>query len=266
MPHACVSGRAALLAAVLTCSWLGPSAGHVPAVDTTGPSAGQARARLASGRITDAATSKARIPVRIDWPISSDPSGIDHYVVRLRQDGRWRTVATTSARHVLLRLFPKSLYHDGSYGLRIRAVDRRGNVGPAGPLTRVTVAQYQDKHAALDFSAGWTGPLTRSGAYEGTLRETDLAGRSASISLLNATSVGLVASVAPGRGRLSLSVNGAASGIVALDAVSLRRRSIVWRRSGLNAARPGGNRVVVASLDAERRIDIDAIVTVAASY
>jgi hypothetical protein len=216
--------------------------------DTTAPTTTTPKHRLVVG----GAPTSGRVPVKLSWTGSDAMSGIARYHLSQSTDGgSWTTVSTSLTTRTLSRPFA----HGHTYRLRVRAVDRAGNVGAWKYGSTFRVTRYHEGSAKLRYGRTWR-TSTSTLWWGGKARYSSQAGATAKITFTGRSFawLGLRSSK---RGKAKVYVNGSYVATVDLFATTTQARRLVWAR---NWASTGTRTVVIKVLgtSGRPRIDVDA--------
>lgn len=199
------------------------------------------------------ALDKGRVAVRVSWAAADDRSGVAASEVGLQVDGgRWTRHATTSGRLADLLLSPGHTYR-----LRVRAIDRAGNVGPWMTGASFRLRSVSQASSLVHYAGVWS---TASGPawWGGTTRWSSRPGAIASFTATG-RSMAWVGAVGPGRGRAIVSINGVDVATVDLSSPVTRTQVVVWSAGWSNSA----TRTItirVLGTSGRPRVDLDGFV------
>lgn len=220
------------------------------AVGGTGATVGEPVTSLRLG-----AQISSSLPAAVTWVgNANDGPPIARYELASSTDGgtTWRTVRTDASTGIRVALAPA-----GTIRHRVRPIATDGTPGEWTAGRRLVPRLVQQSASAVRFAGTWT-TVYASGYSGGSARSSSTAGASLTYSVA-ATSVALVASVGPTRGKVRVYVDGVATATVDLYAATSRARVVVWQRSwGLGTLRTV--RFVVLGTSGRPRVDIDALV------
>lgn len=194
---------------------------------------------------------KSRVEVAIRPSGADDPggTGIDHFELQVSRDGG----ETWSARGWQTVRFHRSLPTNGPVLLRVRAVDRVGNVS-AWRTARVRLRLLQESAAAIRYRGDWT-TASGDGWSGGSGRFTTDPGASATLRFTG-TSVALVSRQGPSRGAFRVYVDGAFVGKAQLQDRYEWQRRVVFRWRGTSSS----DHVLRLVAAGSARVDLDAFV------
>jgi hypothetical protein len=199
-----------------------------PIGDITKPKVSRVRAVPAQSSVLTATSGHARF----SWTGSDAGTGIRRYAVQLRRNtGAWRAVDLNNRRATT---FDRTVALGVSYRLRVRAVDRAGNIGAWAYSPAFTAGAFDDRATRITWSSGWTR-VAAANALSGGLHQTSTA---ASYGRLRFTgsSVGLMAARGPGSGYTQIYVDGALVATVNLHRATAASPRIVWSKAWSSAA------------------------------
>jgi hypothetical protein len=211
------------------------------AIDATAPTAGDPwpEAAFASGLWT------ASAPIRLDYTADDAGSGVARVQIQQFAESSWSAVSGVTASRTGAAL---KIAGAGAT-LRLRIVDRAGNVGYSSPLTLALGVRETDA-APVRRGSGWR--VVRTGtASGGRLLATTGTGRRIRLAA-EGRSFALVAPTGSGYGRIRVRLDGAIVATVDLGAAARGTRRIAWR-SG--AVAPGPHVVVIETLGGDVRLD-----------
>ncbi|MEP7360890.1 MAG: S8 family serine peptidase [Chloroflexota bacterium] len=186
--------------------------------DTTAPSASRPTPTIVAPQ-----TLGATAAVHLAWVQSTDASGISSYDLQYsKAGGSWITVTlgNPTATSVDLSVTPGK-----NYTFRLRAHDGSGNVG-AWATSSIKVKLLQEGAAGVTYS-GVFKLVSVSGASGGKVRQTSVAGRSATLTFTG-SSVALVSTLGPARGIVSIWLDGSLKSTLDLYSASLKTKRVVW--------------------------------------
>jgi hypothetical protein len=223
----------------------------VGGADKTDPTTTKPRNAFA----TSSAKWSGKVPVRFTWAGSDTGSGVDRYVAAISKDGGPYSVISNdlTAPAVTRYLAPGH-----NYRLRVRAVDKAGNVGPWKEGSTFSLKALQDGSAAIDRTGGWT-TASDPNYWGGTERRASTEGAKATLTF-DGRSFAWIGSMGPSRGSAKVYVDGTLVETVDLYAsVTAYRRvliSLSWNSSATRTIK-----VVVVGTAGHPRVNIDAFVT-----
>lgn len=221
-------------------------------LDTVAPSGGGApKARTGSG------SAASSVPVAVSWAAATDmSSGLVTYQLayRLTRSSTWKTAGLSSpgTASATINLAP------GTYRLRVRAVDRAGNVGAWHASGSVEVHRTQETGSVVRVS-GFTR-VAMSGASGGAVVKATAAGSKATFKVTG-RSVAWVGSIGPGYGMATVWVDGSKVATVNLYAATGTTAKVLWRRTISAGSRHTVKIVVTGTKDpaaSGTRVDVDA--------
>ena len=193
--------------------------------------------------------------VRTNWSAIDESSGVASTTLqRQANGGAWSTVKLASTSTLAVS---ESLTTGATYGYRVRALDRAGNVSAWVYGIPFVATLTQQTSSAVRYSSGWYTSRI-SYASGGSLRYATR--RDASVShAFTGRSIAWVAYRGPNRGRASVYIDGAYVKTVDLRASSYRARQVVfaasWPTAGAHTIK-----IVNQATAGRPRIDLDAFV------
>lgn len=230
---------------------LGTSGLRTIQVDLTRPTTTAPATALRSG----ASLAATALPVTVSWTGSDGAggSGIATYELQRSTDGgaTWTVVsAALSSPSAAATLAPGR-----GVRFRVRATDVAGNAGAwwsTGPVVTPALAQ----EGAATYAGTWS-TVSSTGYSGGTAKTSRTAGSSARLTFTG-KAIAIVMTRAPGRGKVRIYVDGAATPIV-VDTVgaTTTNRFVVWARTW-GASGTHTIRVVCAGTGGRPRVDLDA--------
>jgi hypothetical protein len=198
----------------------------------------------------------SKVPVKVIWCGLTSGTTIKNY--RLYQStnaGAYATVissTTTASSTRSLSVSPTT------YLFRARVLDNKGRIAYGiGP--RFRVGRTQDSSTAIIYSTGWS-KATSSSLSGGSSRYTKSAGKSATFTYTG-RSFAIVGTRGSGRGSFHVYVDGVR---VTSTAVSTKASSTQYRRVLYQRSMPYGVHTVRIVASGNGRVDLDAILTIAA--
>ncbi len=204
-------------------SWFGPITTLTPTVlnDASAPSAS-----LTAPTYSTMSSDGLQYGVR--WAGTDAGSGIASYEVQW-YDGSYKPWLRTSTLSSMFGAAgkPVPLRPGKTYALRVRAIDRAGNVGPwsARRLTTVPV-----DNVALTYSAGWRGASQTSYAHFGrTLHHARAAGSEMKHKFYG-RKVAWIGTTGPDKGRAEVWIDGGRVAVVDLYSPAYRLRVPVYQK------------------------------------
>lgn len=233
-------------------NWSVPVSASV-VLDRVTPTAGTPTLRPATGRPSFTGT---RAPMSLRWSGADGMSGIAGFDIELSTDGAaYVRLATATPATAMTR--PLSPGH--SYRLRVRAIDRAGNIGAwtAGSTQRLD--GIQQSSTAVRYAGSWRS--TSSTAYwGGSSRWASSAGATAAVSF-SGRAFAWVTSVGPDRGAARIVIDGRTVATVDLRATTKRHRVVVWSQTWASAGRHTVTIRVVGTRN-RPRVDVDGFLVV----
>jgi hypothetical protein len=214
------------------------------------------------------------VPVTIAWAGSACQSGvttcnIDHYVLQQSINGLAFapvTLESPTATSVTLNLTASPTNNSQpatTYRYQVQAVDKAGNVTPftvAAPF----IVPDTDNTFSSSFGGGWKG-VSLTGAFGGSVQQSSTANATAQpANAAPATSLALVSTLGPDRGKAQIKVDGQLMATVDLYSPTQTTAQVVW---SINRLAPGVNHnlQVVATntrniASAATNVDYDAVI------
>ncbi|HNK64223.1 MAG TPA: hypothetical protein PLE14_09200, partial [Anaerolineales bacterium] len=175
-------------------------------------------------------------------------------------NGAYTNVAlpAPTATSLVLNVAPGSVNN-----FRVRACNATNNCSAYATGTSRTLASVQETVKDISYSGTWTNQVL-AGSFGGSVRFAST-NRDKAQYKFTATSVSLVGTMGPDRGRISISVDGGAAQIIDLYAPVQQTGRVIFSISGLTANR--SHQIVVQvlgnrnPLSTGNRADIDGFVT-----
>jgi hypothetical protein len=197
-----------------------------PPPDTTAPVVTNLTEALSAGSTISGGRGEAaigpRVMTRIVWSGSDAGSGIDQYQVQRSTDGGGYVQVGRNSL-VPMTVLPLPLGH--TYRLRVRAIDRAGNIGgwTYGSSFKLTGAQ----DGAARYSGTWTTALSDVIWWGGTTRSSTTKNSTASYAFTG-RSIAWVSARGPDRGKAAVYVDGVLKATIDLFASRSRTQVVVW--------------------------------------
>lgn len=198
------------------------------------------------------------IPVAVTWPAATDQGrGVKGYQLQRAVGSTWVSVpfANATDTSVTVMLSPGLVHR-----LRVRAIDRAGNIGAWATATAFRLASVQESAAAVVDTGRWTA-RTSSAFIGGHAISASTAGATARITFTG-QQIGWVTTVGPTRGQARIYVDGAYERTVDLGRPTSGARLIMVLRSWPAAGRHTLEIRVVGTAG-RPRVDVDAFVIIA---
>lgn len=185
------------------------------------------------------------VPVNISWTGTACQSGvvncnIDHYVLQQSVDGTAFgnvTLPSPTATSVVLGLKVSPSNNSTpatTYRFQVQAVDKQGNISAFAIGTAFTVPDT-DNSFNTSFNGSWSG-VNLVGAFGGSVQESNTAGATAQpASAAPATSLALVSTLGPNRGKAQIKIDGQIVATIDLYAPTQQTAQVVWAINGLSA-------------------------------
>jgi hypothetical protein len=223
--------------------------------------------------------STAGVPVTISWRCQPDLilvggttincNSIDHYVLQESIDGAAFTpvaLPSPTATSVTLSLRPSPTNNSTpatTYTFEVQAVDTAGNASGFAVGSTFTVPDT-DNSFQSSFTGSWSG-VNLAGAFGGSVHQSSTSGARANpANAAPATSLALVSTLGPDRGKAQIKIDGQLMVTVDLYAPTQTTAQVVWSINGLA---PGVNHTIqILALGTQNaaavaaKVDYDAIV------
>ncbi|HEX8102188.1 MAG TPA: hypothetical protein VF533_06240 [Solirubrobacteraceae bacterium] len=197
-----------------------------------------------------------RVPVAITWRGSDPASGICRYELSESVNGGAYAAVTLSSP-TATQAKRNEVPETTSYRYRVRAIDCAGNAS-AYSIGRVFKANVlQEINTAIAYSGTWTR-TTQTGASGGSVKVATAAGAYARLAVSGAFEVGWVSTRGSGSGGAHVLFDGAAAGVVDLNAPSTTTAVLVHRRTISTASH--AYRVNVDGTAGHPKVAVDAFV------
>jgi subtilisin family serine protease len=234
-----------------------PPPPHPPPPPGNGPVASAPTATIvATGQI-----GASTVPVKVAWPVATDPDGIGSYQLQQSTDGggNWTTaVASTTATNVTLNLAAAA-----SLTFRVRATDVPGTAGAYAQGSTFALALRQETGTGVSYPAGSWYQSAVTGASGGYVGQSTSTGAKVRLTFTG-TQVSWVGTKGANRGRAEVFVDGVSRGVVDQYSSSTQARTILFNTT-LGA---GSHTLEVRALHTKSSassgytVDDDAFVTV----
>lgn len=218
-------------------------------------------------------TAGGSVPVTISWTGTACQSGavgcnIDHYVVQESINGAAFgpvTLGSPTATSVVLGLKVSPSNNSTpatTYRFQVQAVDKAGNVSTFAIGSTFTVPDT-DNSFNSSFNGSWSG-VNLVGAFGGSVSQSTTAGATAQpANAAPATSLALVSTLGPDRGKAQIQIDGQLVATVDLYSPTQQTAQVVWAINGLA---PGVNHNIQVVSTGTRnaaatasKVDYDAI-------
>jgi hypothetical protein len=198
------------------------------------------------------------VPVAVTWPAATDVGrGVKGYQLQRAVGSAWVSVplanATDTSATVMLT---PGLVHR----LRVRAIDRAGNIGAWATAAAFRLSAVQETSSAILRKGAWSTKLSAA-FVGGRAIAASVAGASVAITFTG-QQIGWVSTVGPTRGQARIYVDGAYERTVDLGRATSASRLIMVLRSWPVAGRHTLEIRVVGTAG-RPRVDVDAFVIVA---
>jgi hypothetical protein len=205
-----------------------------------------------AAKLWPAAIGTSTLRIRMAWTGSDAISGLASYEA---QDRSGSGVFSTVLAGVPATAMDRTVRVGATYGYRVRATDRRGNVSGWSMVTTLVPRRYEETTAAASWSGTWSRSWTAS-ASGGRSLWTASAGRRVRF-VFSGRSIGWVGRRGPGAGRAEVRIDGVRVAIVSESAATLRYRDVVFART----LAVGGRHTIEIRPLGNGRVDVDAFVT-----
>ena len=204
--------------------------------------------------VAGSAIVNGRITARLDWAGTDAATGVAHYELQQQMDaGAWTVVTTT----LTTPTWSNSLTPTHTYGFRVRAVDKAGNVGAWVTLSASRVSRISENAGAIHYGGTWS-VVTGQPFWGGATKKSTQKGASATLDT-TARMEAWIARMGPDRGTASVYVDGTKVATVDLYATSLRDQQVVWSmRWSSSTLRT--LKIVVNGTAGHPRVDLDELV------
>jgi hypothetical protein len=230
--------------------WSGPATDSI-VLDSVAPSViGPAKSFLAGTALS------SRAPfLKLGWAGSDATSGIARYELGQSTDGGAYTTVSTNLTSPTL---DRALAVGHTYRLRVRAIDRAGNIGAWAYGASFVLKGYQEASTLIHYAGTWhTGSSTSY--WGGHDRYASRAGATARLTF-SGRAFAWVGSIGPTRGTARIFVNGILVKTLSLHASSTTAHRLLYTVSwSTSASRTITIKVVGTS--GHPRVDVDALVT-----
>lgn len=197
----------------------------------------------------------ASVPVTLTWPAATETgSGVARYELAKSADGgaTWANLSTS----ITGTSYSTSVATSGKVLFRLRAVDKAGLAGAwaAG----VNLSPRPTSETAATFTGTWASVLDAS-ALGGSVKRTSLAGSAATYAFTG-RSVGLLATVAAGRGSVAIYVDGAAAPAATVSTASATTGYArqIWQKTWTST----GTHTIKVVATGSSTVDLDGFVPV----
>ena len=191
--------------------------------------------------------------IRFHWSGIDTGSGAGQYRTELSIDGRaYAAVGSPTAATLTL-----ALATGHSYRIRVRAVDRAGNVGAWSYGSTFELRAYQETSRAIHWTGPWHAGASTS-YWGGAARYARAAGAKASLTF-NGRTFAWIGAIGPTRGWARVYVNGTLVASINLHAANAAPRRILFATSW-STARSRTVTVRLSGTPGHPRGDVDAFV------
>lgn len=220
-------------------------------LDTVAPSAGTPKHSFVSAGVV----SSGATPMKFTWTGSDATSGVARYEAALSTDGGdYATFSTSPTTASVTR----NLAAGHTYRLRVRPVDKAGNVGVWATGATFSLAAYQEASSRITYSGSWS-LASGSGYWGGAERFSKSAGAKA-VFTFTGRAFSWIGCTGPARGTARVYVNGNLKQTINLHAGSVRCERVLLSMSWSSSA-SRKIRIVVSGTAGHPRVGLDAIVT-----
>ena len=220
-------------------------------LDRVAPTTSVPSRRLPAGTVL----SSGRIPLRSTWTGADATSGIHHHEMALKTDGgSWTAVGGALANPTLDR----ALATEHDYQVRVRAVDKAGNIGAWVQGTPFRVTRVSEFNPRIAYTGTWT-TVSNPALFGGGAERATTRGARATLAFTG-RSVAWIASTGPDRGQANVYIDGVRVASVDLHAASPGFQRVVWAGNWTTSASRTVEVRVVGTVG-RPAVDIDAFVT-----
>ena len=198
------------------------------------------------------------VPVAVTWPAATDVGrGVKGYQLQRAVGSAWVSVPLANATdtNATVMLTPGLVHR-----LRVRAIDRAGNIGAWATAAAFRLSAVQETSSAIVRKGAWSTKLSAA-FVGGRAIAASVAGASVAITFTG-QQIGWVSTVGPTRGQARIYVDGAYERTVDLGRATSASRLIMVLRSWPVAGRHTLEIRVVGTAG-RPRVDVDAFVIVA---
>lgn len=237
---------------VMASNAIAPTAEQTFAMDVQVDSGNPVVSNVTTLPLTGSRISNGWIQVHVAWTGSDAESGVGRYELE-REDnaGPWKRLGSFIQGQAMdLWLAP---WH--TYDVRIRAVDKVGNIGPWAASGPLRIVPYQDSNSSVVYSGTWS-TATSDAYFGGSMRSSFTANASASLDFTGQWFT-WVGAVGPTRGSARVYVDGSLRATISLYAASGLPRKLLysqsWPISGQHTVK-----VVVVYGSGNSQADLDA--------
>ena len=207
------------------------------------------------GFVSGGTVSSGLVPTKFTWTGSDAGSGIARYHAAISKDGGTYSLISSSLSSASLT---RNLTPGHSYRLRVRAVDKAGNVGVWVYGSTFTVRSYQETSSRITYTGTWKRPTSTGywGSYE---RYATAAGAKASFTFTG-KAYALIGCVGPARGSAKVYVNGVLVATISTYAATTSCKKVLYATTWSTAISRKVS-IVVSGTSGHPRVDVDAVVT-----
>jgi hypothetical protein len=198
------------------------------------------------------------VPLRVTWcgVTTSSTSVRSHRVQQSTNSGS--TYPTTLFSATTGKSTTRNVSINQDYRWRVRTVDTAGRTGTYRSSLVSIVRRYQDNSSRIAYSSGW-GSSSAGSPSGGTEKFTKTAGKTATITVSNVRAFAIVGPRSSTRGSFKVYVDGSLIATVSEQASSTVYRKVLYTRT-----LTGGSHTLRIESVSSARVDIDAILTLAA--
>jgi hypothetical protein len=210
----------------------------------------------AASLIVGSKPSLTSLPMHLGWTGTAGTSPLSSYKLQVKSPSATTYVAVPLAAP-LATTKDTAAAPGGSTIFRVQVVDKT-NAASGWQSAAVLPAVINDGAPAITYVGTWSAP-SLAGALGGAVHATTRNGASAQLTT-TARSIGIVTTMGPNRGKLSVSIDGAAPVLIDLYSPTLKTVQLLFVR---NFAAAASHTVKVTSVTTavRPRVDIDAFVT-----
>ncbi len=217
---------------------------------STFPAADGARPSFVTGSTIGSTT-----PVRLSWCGSASGTSVKAYrLYESKNGGSFKTLTKSTTATATTRNLPLS---PTTEQFRIRVTDKKGHTG-TGTGPRFRVVRTQDSSSAIVYSAGWS-KTTAGSPSGGSAKAASGTGRTATFTFTG-RSFAIVGTEAKKHGSFNVFVDGVK---VTSSAISTKSKKTHYRQVLYSRSTTAGSHTIQVVTASGRRVDLDAILTIA---